>query len=85
MMELLKQWVYSPVNVGKQVASIYAWSKWYLDTIDVSNVKKFESDLYNALDEEKTILESITKEKAISEDTEKKLKTLVEKTVEIYK
>ena len=85
MMELLKQWIYAPITVEKQVASIYAWSKGYLDSIDVEKVKKVENDIYNALDDEKTILESIKKEKAISDDTEVKLKEIITKIVEINK
>lgn len=85
MMELLKQWVYSPVIVSKQIASIYAWANWYLDSIEVSKVSKFEQDLYTTLDEEKSILESIEKEKQIVEDTEKKLIEVIQKIVELNK
>ena len=85
MMELLKQDIYSPVPVPKQVCAIYAWWKWHLDQISVDKVKKFESDLYASLDEEKSILESIGTEKVLSEDTEKKLISLIEKVVELNK
>lgn len=85
MMELLKQGVYSPVPVEKQICSIFAWSKGYLDVLAVDKVKKFENDLYNSLDEEKTILESITKEKVLTEDSENKLLEIIEKIVEIHK
>ncbi len=80
MMELLKQWVFSPVPVAKQVCAIYAWAKGFLDNIPVSRVGEFEKNLYLALDDEKTILDSIVKEKQITEDTEKKLIELIEKT-----
>jgi F-type H+-transporting ATPase subunit alpha len=85
MMELLKQWVYSPISVPKQVCSIFAWARWYLDDITIDKVRKFENDLYNALEEEKTILESITKEKQLTDNSEDKLKELILKIVEIYK
>ena len=85
MIELLKQWVYSPISVPKQVCSIFAWARWYLDEIAVDKVKKFENDLYNALEDEKTILESITKEKQLTEDNEVKLKELILKIVDINK
>lgn len=85
MMELLKQDVYSPVVVEKQSCSIYAWAKAYLDNIEVSDVNSFENDLYLALDEEKTILESIKNSKKIDDEAETKLKNLIEKTVEVYK
>lgn len=85
MMELLKQWVYEPVTVAKQVCAIYAGSKGHLDTIDVSKVKKFEKDLYLMLEEEKTILEAITKDKEMKEDTENKLVALIQKVIELNK
>lgn len=85
MMELLKQWVYSPVSVSKQVCAIYAWGKGYLDSIAVSKVGKFENDLYATLDQEKTIIESIDKEKQMNEESEKKLIEIIKKVVELNK
>lgn len=85
MMELLKQWVFEPITVEKQVASIFAGSKGYLDTVDVSKVRKVEKELYLALDEEKTVLEAIAKDKEIKEDTEKKLIEVINKVVELNK
>lgn len=85
MMELLKQWVYSPVSVPKQVWVLYAWTHGYLDSISLDRILRFESDLYAALEEDKDILESIEKEKVLSEDSETKLKTIIEKVVELNK
>lgn len=85
MMELLKQGLNSPIPAPKQVAALYAGGKGYLDTIAVNKVLKFEEDLYAALDTEKTVVEAITKEKNISEDTEKKLITVIQKVVELNK
>lgn len=85
MMELLKQGVYSPVTVEKQICSIYAWAKGYLDQIEASKVTKFELDLYTSLEDEKSILESLAKEKVLNDESEEKLKKVIEKVVEIYK
>lgn len=85
MMELLKQWVFEPVIVEKQVAAIYAWSKWFFDEVDVSKIKKVEKDLYLALDDEASILEAIRKDKEIKEETENKLKEVIKKVVELNK
>ena len=85
MMELLKQGVYSPVTVPQQVCVIYAGAKGYLDTIPTDMVGKFEQDLGTALTEEKSILESIKKEKKIIDDTEAKLKDIIKKVVELSK
>ncbi|RKW24735.1 F0F1 ATP synthase subunit alpha [Candidatus Gracilibacteria bacterium] len=85
MMELLKQGVYSPVPVEKQICSIYAGTKGYLDPLPIEKVKKFEEDLYTALDEEKNILKSISKEKTLIDETEQKLVSLIEKVTNMYK
>lgn len=85
MMNLLKQWIYSPVSVAKQVCSIYAGSKWFLDNIAVDKVNKFEEELYSKLDEEKTILEDITKNKMYSDESIKKLEDIIKSIVEMNK
>lgn len=85
MMELLKQGLNAPVPVPKQVASLYAGGRGYLDTIAVTKVLKFEQDLYAALDQEKTVLAAITTEKNISDETEAKLIAVIQKVVELNK
>ena len=85
MMELLKQDVYSPVPVPKQVCSFYAGGKGFLDMIPTNKVLKFEQDLYTALDKDKKVLESITKEGKLIEKTEEKLVKIIEKVVELHK
>jgi F0F1-type ATP synthase alpha subunit len=85
MMELLKQGVFEPVSVAKQTCAMYAWTKGHFDKIEVSKIKKAESDLYLSLDEEKTIIESIAKDGKMSEDAENKLKDIIAKVVELNK
>lgn len=85
MMELLKQGVYSPVAVSKQICSIYAGANGYLDTLDRAKVLKFEADFYAALEDEKNILEGIVKDKVISDENETKLKEVIKKVVELHK
>lgn len=85
MMELLKQGVYDPITVPKQVCTLYAWSNGYFDKIEVKKIKKCEQDLYLSLDEEKTILESIKNEKQILPEIETKLKEVINKIVELNK
>jgi F0F1-type ATP synthase alpha subunit len=53
--------------------------------IDTSKVEKFEDDFYTSLEEEKTIIESIRKDKVITEETEPKLIEVINKVVELYK
>jgi F-type H+-transporting ATPase subunit alpha len=85
MMALLKQWVFSPIPVAKQVCALYVWTKGYLDKIPVEKVSKFEEELYAKLDEEKTILEDINKNKVLSEESAKKLEKIAEELVEMNK
>ncbi|EKE29949.1 MAG: ATP synthase subunit alpha [uncultured bacterium (gcode 4)] len=84
MVELLKQDIYSPITFEKQVCAIYAWINWYLDKIDVSKIKWFEKDLYAFLDKDAKLLETIQKEKALSDDSVEKLKELVKEVVNMY-
>jgi F-type H+/Na+-transporting ATPase subunit alpha len=45
LVELLKQGLHAPMPMGEQVVSIYAGTNGYLDDIEVSDVKRFESEL----------------------------------------
>lgn len=85
MMDLLKQNIYEPVPVNKQVCLLYAWWKWFLDKLSLDVLWKFESDLYASLDDEKNILSSISREKVISEEVEKDLIELINRVVELNK
>lgn len=85
MMELLKQWVYSPITVPKQICSFYAWANGYLDVLEASKVKEFENNFYTSLDEERTILESISKSKVIDEETEGKLVAVIKRVIDLCK
>jgi len=85
MMALLKQWVFSPIPVAKQVCAIYVWTKGFLDQIPTEKVSKFEQELYAKLDEEKTILEDINTNKVLSEDSAKKLEEIAKELVELNK
>lgn len=85
MMEVLKQWAYCPIPVSKQICIIYAWVKWYLDSVNLKSIKKIEEDLYNALDEEKSILASLNDKKELNEDSESKLKELISRIIDLNK
>ena len=79
MTELLKQPPYSPIPVEKQVVAIYAGTKGYLDDIAVSEVNRFERELYTFLDAKYAgILESIRKSRELTSETEEDLKKALE-------
>jgi F-type H+/Na+-transporting ATPase subunit alpha len=76
--ELLKQPQFSPLKMEEQVAVIFAGTRGYLDALPVSAVGKFEASLLSALRDEKSILDAIAKDKAMSDETEKKLVGLLD-------
>ncbi len=76
--ELLKQPQYHPLPVEEQVVVIYAGVKGYLDNVDVDSVGRYEKGLLQAMHSTgANILAAIKKEKAISPDTEAKLKDFI--------
>jgi len=77
MVELLKQDVYSPVVMEKQVCTLYAGTKGFLDSIPLKDIKKFEDTLYSALDAENTILESIRTSGKLEDDAKKSLEMII--------
>jgi len=77
--ELLKQPQFSPLKTEEQVAVIFAGVNGYLDKIAVKQVGKFEQGLLGYMRSEgKDVLETIRKEKALSDDTKAKLKAAVD-------
>lgn len=74
MVELLKQPRYVPMPVEKQVVSIYAGTKGYLDDLPVEKVREFEEGLLEFIElNHPDIYEKIREEKVLSEELEKKL------------
>lgn len=77
--ELLKQGQFAPLKVEEQVAVIYAGVNGYLDGIEVGDISAYEEGLLRLLRENHgEILETIRVEKAISDETMARLKTVVE-------
>jgi F-type H+-transporting ATPase subunit alpha len=56
LVELLKQGQYQPLDVALQVASIYAGTKGYLDSLEVGDVGRFERELHQWLRENRGAL-----------------------------
>jgi F-type H+/Na+-transporting ATPase subunit alpha len=78
MIEILKQPQYRPMPVEEQVTIIYAGNEGYLDHVPVEKVRKFEEAFLGRLRTERPeLLESIRKEKEISDQTAAKLKELL--------
>ncbi len=66
--EILKQGLHEVMDVEKQVVSIYALTKGYLDDIKVEDIGRFEAHLHATFDQDKdgkACLETIRKEKVL--------------------
>ncbi len=83
--EILKQAQYAPFRVGEQVAAIYASSKGYLDKVPVENVKAFEAEFIQVLNQKhKDVVDALTEGKLEDSSTDvlKKVATEVAKNFE---
>ncbi|MEC8519169.1 MAG: F0F1 ATP synthase subunit alpha [Pseudomonadota bacterium] len=77
--ELLKQGQFSPLQAEEQVVVIYAGVNGYLDELPVAAVGRFEQELLTHVHaKESNLLSTIRTEKALSNDTESKLKSVIE-------
>jgi F-type H+/Na+-transporting ATPase subunit alpha len=73
--ELLKQGQFSPMPVEEQVASIYAGTNGFIDTVDVAAVTRYEAAMLSFLrSEHPEILKAIRDTKTLDDDTAAKLK-----------
>jgi F-type H+-transporting ATPase subunit alpha len=74
LVELLKQGQFEPMDVELQVASIYAGTKGYLDSVAVESVRAFETGLHQFLkSEHKEILSAILATGKLEKVTEEAL------------
>ena len=76
---MLKQPQYTPLPVQDQVVAIYSGVRGYLDKIDVADVGRFEESLLAEVRAKHAdLLETIRDEGEISEQSEEKLKGIME-------
>jgi len=80
--ELLKQDQYQPLPVEKQVMAIFAGTNRYLDDIDISDVRRFELDLYPFLETNYGGLLKTLREKKAFDDA---LRTEATKALDAFK
>ena len=83
--ELLKQPQFSPLSMEEQVCVIYAGTRGYLDGLAVSDIARYEADLLRHLHAEHAdLLSSIREEKKLTDDSEGKLKAVLDKFTEHF-
>ncbi|MBI3207593.1 MAG: F0F1 ATP synthase subunit alpha [Candidatus Solibacter usitatus] len=74
LVEVLKQGQFQPLPVEKQVLILYAGTKGVLDDLAVSEVRKFEAELYRFVENgHADLLTTIREKKDIDDDTKNKL------------
>jgi F-type H+-transporting ATPase subunit alpha len=79
MTELLKQGQYQPMPVPKQVIVLFAGTNGFIDDVPVEQVSQFEADLLRYMDDSHPEIEkAIAKDKAISDETDKALRSVID-------
>jgi F-type H+-transporting ATPase subunit alpha len=74
LVELLKQGQYSPVPVEEQVVSIFLGTQGYLDSIPVSDIRRFEAEYLDYLRRNHPeILAEIRETKKLSDDAKQRI------------
>jgi F-type H+-transporting ATPase subunit alpha len=77
--EILKQDQYAPLSVEKQVLSIYVATSGQMDSVAVSEVRRFESELLQFVETNHgSILKSIREKKALDDGIRAEIKKAVE-------
>jgi len=83
--ELLKQPQYSPLKVQEQVVVIFAGVNGYTDGVAVDQVTAFETQLLDDIrSKHSDLLDTIRDEQALSDDTQAKLKKILEDFVKVF-
>ena len=84
--ELLKQPQYAPYKVEEQVAVIYAANEGYLTEVAVENVKSYEKELVEFLQQKHSgVLKSIAEKQKLDDEVKSSLKTALDEFKAIFK
>ncbi|QOR46126.1 F0F1 ATP synthase subunit alpha [Trueperella pecoris] len=84
LMELLKQPQYTPYAVEEQVASVWAGTHGYLDTIELKDVASFEAGYLDYLRHNTNVLSTILESGKLEPDTEEELSAATEKFLQSF-
>jgi F-type H+-transporting ATPase subunit alpha len=83
--ELLKQPQFSPVPVEKQVISIFAGMNGYLDTLQVSDVQRFDKEMHEFVEARASdVYDHIRSKGDLPEELEKKLRASLDEFVKSF-
>jgi F-type H+-transporting ATPase subunit alpha len=85
LVELLKQPQYAPMPVEKQIASLYAGTRGFLDKHPVSAVSDFETQLFEFIENKyPDIFSEIKEKKIIGDELDAKMKKAISEFDEIF-
>lgn len=77
--EVLKQPQYSPVGTTKQIVTLYALVKGYMDTVPVADIKRFEEELADYAEQNaKDFYADVAEKKMWTDESEASLKKAIE-------
>ena len=86
LVELLKQPQYAPYRVEEQVAVIYAGTNGYVDGIDLADVKRYEAELVEFLQQKhSSVLTDIREKQKLSDDVKANLVSALDEFKSIFK
>jgi len=86
LVELLKQDQYLPMDVAKQIAVIFVGTQGLLDTVAIRDVRKFEAEFLEYLENKQPeIFRKINKEKILSDEIKEILKKAAEEFLQMFK
>jgi F-type H+-transporting ATPase subunit alpha len=84
--ELLKQGQYVPMELAVEVLSLYSAKHRFLETLEVSDIKKFESEMHVYFKQEHPeIVSELNEKKVISEDLNDRMMTAMKTFVDLFK
>lgn len=86
LVELLKQGQYKPLEVEKQVVSVFLGTQGYFETVAVKDVKRFEKEILEYIElKYNEILISIRETKVLSDEITAKIKEAAEEFLSKFK
>jgi F-type H+-transporting ATPase subunit alpha len=86
LVELLKQYQYSPMPVAKQIVILFVGTQGLIDTVPVKSIGRFESEFLEYFDNKyPDIFDTITREKILSDELKEKLTATTEEFLKLFK
>ena len=85
LVEVLKQDQYSPLPVEKQVLIIYAATNGFVDKYEVSQLRRYEEQLYSFFDSKKAdILEALRTKKVLDDEIKQRINQALEEFDQVF-